>query len=470
MHCEPGAIRERVVMMELLFYLLTALPYLIAAGLGLALPMLLLGIYRHFSAGLVLICLTVVLDAVSLSQPVLRVGITLYPPDVPLMLVAGAAGMRWILREDVRRPPWAWLVLVLIFSVSLGLGLMRHGTAAGVQARGDFYAIAVASYAMSFPIAAREMRQLVIAFTSTAAALIVLTSYRWTVYYGDFRDLLPAGGSYNYDGPIRVIGANLTLLMAQVLVLGLFFGSARIGARGAQWLSLVVLAVVLALQHRSVWLALLAGVMLSLLVARAQRAPLWQQLLLSLTVACTAAAPVLINDGLSSQIRSSASTALAGSGTVDARFENWKATLEKWHADGPRAVALGRLPGSDTTRTIVTESGERREITFSAHNHYIGTLTGLGVVGLLTMLSVFGGALFGLWRLSNRSEVRSPESAVLLVLIGMQLIYYVAYGVDYMQYLVLGMAVSWVAGQRSLKVERSPAHSMSTLNGRTAPA
>jgi hypothetical protein len=442
--------------MELLFYLLTALPYLIAAGLGLALPLILLTIYSRFSAGLTLICLTAVLDACNMSQPFLRIGVTLYPPDIPMVLIAAAAGLRWLVRDDVPRRYTAWALLALVFLLALGLGLARNGTAAGVQIRPEFYAMAVATYAMSFPIAAREIRQLVIAFTSTAVALVALTCYRWVVYYGHISDLLPPGGSYNYDGPIRVIGANLTLVIANVLVLGLFFGATRLGARSAQWLSPVLLAVVLALQHRSVWLALMAGVLVSLIVAREQRAPLWQQVLLCLAIVSTATAPLLFNETLKTQLSNSASTALRGSGTVDARFENWRSTLSQWSAEGPRTIALGRLPGSNTERVVTTEAGESRRISFGAHNHYIGTLTGLGVFGLAALLWILGQTVHGLWRLSNRHDEHSPPSAVLLVLVTMQLVYYVAYGSDYMQYLVLGVALAWLAVRRNATESARP--------------
>lgn len=429
-------------------FLYWVLPFLVAAGLGLLLPLLLAVTYRSFTAGLVIACLTCLLDAAAMSQPLLRIGLTLYPGDLPMVLLGAAGLLRWLLRDDVPRRPLAWGVLALVFLAGLGLGLARHGTGAGVQARVDFYAIAMATYAMSFPIGTREVARLLRALCATALALLLLSAYRWTVYYGDIRELLPPGGTYNVDGAARVVASNFALLIAEAALVGMFFGTARLGGPAARLLAPLMFAGAVVLQHRSVWLAALAGGALSLLVARSQRAPLWQQLAVLLLVAGLALVPLVASRSISSQLESSASHALAGQGTVQARFENWRVTIEKWAGEGPRAIAFGRLPGSDTVRTVRSESGELTRIAFGVHNHYVGMLTGMGVVGLLAFLAVFAGTSRGLWRLAQRGDADAPASAVLLVLLACQAVYYVAYGVDFMQYLVLGTAVAWVGARR----------------------
>jgi hypothetical protein len=434
--------------MELIFYMFTAMPYVIAVLLGLVLPSLLLATYNHFVFGLGLVCVTLVLETLNMSQPFLRIGLTLFVPDLPMVLIGIAAVLRWLLRGDVLSRHPAWVLMALVFFIGLGLGLAQHGTAAGVQARGDYYAIAAGSYAMSFPVTTRDIRRMTTAFTAVALALIPICVYRWIVYYGDFRELLPPGGTYNVDGAIRVIGSGSALVIAQMLVVGLFFGAARLGARVAQLLSPLLLTAVLVLQHRSVWLASISGVLLSLMVARSARAPLWQQLVLTCAVLVSASAPLMLNQSLSGQLQSSASSAVTGQGTVNARFDNWRATLEQWAGDGPRAIVLGRTRGSDTRRMIETETGEMRSISFAAHNHYVSTLTGIGVLGFGALLWIIFHVVSGLWRQLSQEDEDSPTSALLFVLIGMQLVYYVAYGADYMQYLILGLGISWVAGHR----------------------
>ena len=433
--------------MEVLSLLLSLLPYAVAAGLGLALPLLILGAYNSFGVGLSLIAATAVLEAVNQSQPILRIGLMVYTPDVPMLVIGAAAGLRWLLRDDVPRRHPAWVLLALVFFAGLAIGLGRNGTTAGVQARPEYYAIAAATYAMSFPLAARQVRQLVTALTAMAVALLLLSVYRWVVYYTPIPELLPPGGVYNVDGASRVIGSHSAMVLANVLVVGLFFASKGGLGTSARWLSPLLLSGVVVLQHRSVWLAVLMGVLLSILLARTQRAPLWQQLAILVLVATTAIAPIFFSNTLSEQVQTSISRGAAGQGTVDARFANWRSTIDLWLADGPRAIAMGREFGSDTARLIDTEKGTLR-ITFNAHNQFVSALTNLGVLGFGAMLWVFSYVSVGLWRLCAKADEDSPVSALLLVLIGMQLIYYVAYTVDYTQYLVLGVAVAWVAGHQ----------------------
>jgi hypothetical protein len=440
--------------MEYFFYLVGLLPYAVAAVLGLALPLVLLATYNYFLAGLILVAATLVLEAMNLLQPILRIGITLYVPDLPMVMLGVAAGLRWMLRKDVPRRHMAWVLLALVFFVDLAIGLARHGTTAGVQGRGDFYAIAAATYGMSFPIGQRQVRQLVQVCSVAALALVLVCVYRWIVYYAPIPDLLPPGGVYSRDGAIRVIGANLALLIADMAVVGLFFLRGERATGLARWLSPVLLATVLVLQHRSVWLAGIAGVLLCLLLARAERVPLWQQVAVTILVAATAAAPIFLSDTISQQVQSSATRAIAGEGTVDARFSNWRSTIEQWLGDGARAIVVGRELGSDTTRLIESESGTVR-INFNSHNHYIDVLTNLGLLGFFGTSVILLYAAGGLIRQCRKRDEDSPYSALLLVVLGMQLTFFVAYTVDYLQYLILGVTVAWVAGHAA--AERKPA-------------
>ena len=431
--------------MDALVYLVTALPFLMAIVLALALSLFLLAAYYRFAFGFAVLCIVFWLDAASLSQPVLRLGAHLYVPDLPMVLLGFVALLRWLWRDDLPRRHAAWVLLALVFFAGLGTGLVRHGTTAGVQARPDFYAIAAATYTMSFPIGARQARQVAQALTALAVSLLALCIYRWIVYYGPLPDLLPPGGTYNIDGPARVVGSNSALVIAQALLLGLFFGAVRLGVAAARWLSPLLLACTLVLQHRSVWLAAIAGVLLSLLLARAQRAPLWQQLMLASAVAFTAAAPVVFNQALSDQVQSSATRALTGQGTVQARVANWRATLEQWTGEGPRSIALGRLPGSDAVRSVTTASGSTLRIAHDPHNYYVRALTSYGVLGATALAWTVVWVIGGLSRRARADGEDAPVSAALLVLLGMQWVYYIAYTVDYLQFALLGVALAWVA-------------------------
>ena len=440
-------------MMELLAWLMFAVPFIIAGAVGLALPLLAVLSYRRLAWGLGLMTAAMLADVLVLSAPVMRIGLTLFVADVPMVLLATMAALRWLLRDDVPRRDGAWLLLVAVFALGLVIGLLRHGTAAGVAARGDFYALAAASYTMSFAIGQREMAALYRSITVAAGLLLLLTLYRWLVVYLPIKDLLPPPGIYNNDGEIRVVWASAALMMAEVAVLGLFHGRPRSGLALARWLAVPLMACVVVLQHRSVWLAAVAGVLVAVLLAGRQRASRFQQTGLVILLAAASVLPLMVSDRLASQLGGSVQAALAGQGTVHARLENWRASLQNWAGHGALALAIGDEPGADKARTVETEEGELRKISYSTHNHYVALLTGSGVIGLAAYLWVVLRALRGLLR-GDRVDSKvaldadhAPDpGAVLLVLVAMQLVYFVSYGSDFLQFAFFGMALAWVAG------------------------
>lgn len=433
--------------LELLGLAAMATPYMVAVLLGVAVPLLVLMACRSAGAGLALIGVAWAAELATMSQPVLHVAVFLHVADVLLVLVAAAAALRWLLPSGVPSRHPAWIVTVLLLVVGIAWGLAVHGRAAGVQSRPDFYAVAAASCAMSFHPQAQPLRLLVRLLLVLAAYTLLLTAWRWTVTLIPLHDLLPPGGTYNVDGPLRVVPSNAALLLAQLLVLALFFGGG--GLTLARWLSPLLLAAVLVLQHRSVWLAAIVGVLVGAMAARSRRVPRWQQALLALAVVAVTALALGTSDRLTDQLRTSAQRALAGRDTVADRFQNWRATLRQWVNDGPVAIAVGRIRGADARRGVEDESGRERIIEYQAHNHYVNTLAGSGVIGLAAYAWWMAWIVGGLMRALRTDDAGDRRvAAALLVLLAMQITYYIAYGVEFVQYALAGLAMAWVAAWR----------------------
>ncbi len=434
-------------MIELLFTLVSLYPYAVAVLLGLGVPLLCVTSYSRFGVGLVVITAAFALDVMTQSAPVLRLGLTLYVADLPMLLIGAVAAVRWALRPDVplRHPGWG--LYLLVFFGGLGLGLALHGTAAGVQARGDFYAVAAATYAMTFPIGKAQLRQVMAALAWLATCLMLLCVYRWTVYYGDIRELLPDAGTYNFDGAIRVIGSSAALALGQALLVGTFFSRLAPGALALRAMALPLLSVVMALQHRSVWLASLVGVGMGLIFARARESTRLRQLSMVAILALCSLVLLIFGGQIAGDIQSSAIRAIEGQGTVSARFENWRVTLEDWRNAGTRAIISGREYGSDTKRLVSNAAGERIYIGYGAHSNYVSVLTGTGVLGAAGLAWAYAAALARLYRLYRRDGDHALEAAALLVLIAMQLAYFVAYSNDFLQSLLLGVGLALGATQ-----------------------
>lgn len=435
--------------MSAITYAMIAWPFVAALLLGVGVPLVMLAAYRHLGAGLAVIGLAWAAEILTMSRPVLYVGMFVHVADLLLVLLALVAAARWLLRPDVPQRYLAWVVVVAVFGVGLVWGLVQHGRAAGVEARPDFYAIAAASYVMSFPLQSDRWRSAVRLLWALAIVTLLVCSYRWIVFYTPIPELLPRAGSYNVGSDIRVVPANAALLLAQLLLLGVFFGGGREAVLHAARLTApVLLALVLVLQHRSVWLASIVGVLAGLMLARAQQAPRWQQVLLALALISVTLLPLVSSSFLAEQLSSSAKRALAGRDTVADRFENWRATLRQWAGDGPVAIAVGRVRGADARRVVSDDDGGDRVIEYQAHNHYVSTLSQGGVIGLAAYLWLLLSLLRALIRAVRRADEHARTAALWLLLLAMQLAYFVAYGIEFVQYTLLGLALAWVAGLR----------------------
>jgi O-antigen ligase len=235
--------------------------------------------------------------------------------------------------------------------------------------------------------------------------------------------------------------------MAQILILGLFFpGSAR-GARAVRWLAPLLFAAVVALQHRSVWIATLVGIASALGASRSALESRLRQFAALVLVITLAALPLAFSErlsGLTGEIGHSAATALAGQRTVHSRLQDWRQTIREWSQAGPKVVVMGYGFGRDTTRSITTDLGERRSVQFSAHNHYVALLTELGILGLGLFLLLVAPAMVALYR-SCATSGDGVLAPALLTLMTMQLAYYVPYGTNYLQHALLGVALAFLA-------------------------
>ncbi len=437
-----------------LYILFQALPFVVMLGLGLLLPILLVLCYSRYGFGLAIIAGMFVIDAMLLHGGGFHLGINLFYTDFALVLIGMAAGLRLLFAPDFPRRHWAWLVFCAMICLSLALGLASYGTAAGVSVRGYFYFMVTGLYGMSFPMDQRRVRFTLNALVAVAGLLLLLTAYRWVVYYTPITALLPEGGVYNVDGAIRVIKSNEALVLGQVLVGGLFFAAAARGLHVAQWLSPLLLGVVLALQHRSVWLAMLVGGLTRFLVVRTKQSSAVSQLLLVAAIVGATSIPMVFSDklsGLTQQVQHSAERALQGHDTTHERFGNWKALIELWYQGGAKSIVIGQSFGADSSRYVEDEKGASRKISYVAHNLFVQTLYNTGLVGLAAMLVAFAYVIRGLYRL-NRDGVGGTETQILLVLILMQMAYYVPYGEDYLQGLLFGVALSYVAVRSPRKV------------------
>lgn len=431
--------------MTALMLIVAALPYLVAILLGLAIPLMAVLAFRSIGVGLALVIGVYALDSSILGSPGLNLGIHLYLPDLPLVLIALVAVARWLILREARQVGWAFGVLAAVVSINLLHGLVSLGTTAGVAVRPSFYALVSMLYVATFPFTVDRIRLLQRALLWCATAFVVLAVYRLVVTALDIRELLPLGGSFQPPGSSiwRVIYSDETLILGQAALTLWFFRSGVNPA--ARLYALVLLALIIGLQHRSVWLATLVGAFLVLFGQAKDRSRWFNGLAFAVVVAAIAVGVSQggAERGIGSDIARSATDALQGRGTSRERLVSWAQLVENWATAGPRSLALG-VPFGTVLERYNTEAGAGRRITYQPHNYYVEVLVTQGLIGFAAFLALCWRAVGATWRARTHPEF-GAWSSWLLVMLVTQLTYYLTYGIGYVPALALGAGLALAA-------------------------
>lgn len=435
-------------------YSIAFLPMLI---LGVAIPLLVFLGYKRFSIGMSVIFLAFIVDAVSMTHlPAFSIGILLYWNDIFLGFACLIAILRFVFAEDFPQRNRYWLIFCGVLSLSLFIGMISYGSNAGVIARPYFYFASAGLYGMSFPMSEQGLKTLYRYLTILASILVIMTIARWIVYYVPVTELLPDSGTFNVDGAIRVIPSYEALVLAEIFVMGLFFSKLTPSFKFARILLPILLICVLVLQHRSVWLATLIGILSSLFLANNEKGSSFSQLALLVVMVAIISLPMLLSDklsGVSDQLTSSADRALSGADTTGERLDSWNELIKKWAGGGVKSIFIGQSFGGDTSRYVKTKTGLRK-ITYQAHNMYVQTLVNTGIIGLGAFLATLVFIIKRLYRIGNTKTPYAFYARSLLVLLLMQVTYYVPYGTDYLQCLIMGVALAYVINVDNLLIKK----------------
>lgn len=428
--------------------LASASAVMVALLAGLALPIAVVLTYSRFGVGVSIVVLAFIIDTITLGDVALDVGLKLYYPDIFLLILAVAAVIRFIVPNDRPAASASWFIFCMVFLFSTLTGLISYGSSAGVDARPYFYLAATGLYGMGFNIEKEKLDILFKGMYLTTIFLIGLAFYRWAVYFIPIPNLLPPGGTYNIDGAIRVIYSHHVLLIAQITILVIFYSYLSKVFSVSNLLSPLLVGMVLVLQHRSVWLAAIVGTFFHLILGRDKQQSKQRKgtLIYMLVVLLIAGGSTQFSDslqGISKQVKSGATTALAADGSVGERLQSWQELLKIWVNAGPRSVLMGQSFGADNTRYVTNEHGESIKIDYTAHNFYVQTLFNMGLIGLLAYLLVVAYALYGLKAIRANSSHKNLADAMIVIIIT-QLVYYIPYGSDYFQGLIFGVIVAFV--------------------------
>lgn len=329
----------------------------------------------------------------------------------------------------------AGIFVLVLWSLFRGIGDYGVATAMN-EARGSLGVYLTALYFATAPTTDRVRQRVGRAWLTYAMFLVVLAMERWLAVLGP----LPTNDSWFIPGQyggLRVLWSDEAFVLGQTFVLllpGVMRGTLT---RTGRLMAVAALGTVLLTQHRSVWAATLVGIAVILLL-EGNIGRKWARRL----ILATGIAAVLLLTLFSGPLleRSVSSSDAASGETFEWRMEGWTAL---YRDSGPQSLAevvVGRPYGAGWERYLPS-LGYSTDVV--PHNYYIEQDLRVGLAGLALMLTVY---IWVMRRLA-RSSATGPQDGlfsdrVLLVLLAMQLLYFIPYWPAPEQALLLGFAVA----------------------------
>jgi hypothetical protein len=394
---------------------------------------------------LLMLVLELDLEDLSINLSSVRIG----PSDLLVVVLLTAAIAR-LLRSERLTPAQR---LLLLFGVLVVWSIVRGAGTFGIpptvnEARKFLVFLASAIYFSTAELRPGLLDRIARLWLGTAVALCLLTLLRWTLDL----DVL-ADGAYEGGGSLRVIPAVGALFIAQAALMAFPMVTDR-SRPVLRWLAPVLLAFVVLLQHRTVWVIAAAGVIYLLYRERAMAGQILT--VLAVVVALLAGLVFTVFAERDDEIGDQLSRSVQATNTFEWRVDGWIALVAQGGPEGPAEVLTGQAFGGGWARTL--PGGNVVEV--SPHSFYVEPYLRVGLVGLVALLLLYVIAL-------RRTAARPPDGGeagdepsllranVLHTVIAVQLLYFITYSPNSVQALLLGLGLAVPAAQYQVtKAER----------------
>lgn len=371
--------------------------------------------------------------------------VSIYDHDLVFALI-GVAALARLLRK--RSFTWAQRLLLLVAALagfSLLRGLMSFGVETAVNESRNWIFLLLAALYFTTVVSGEVLDRVFKVIVWGAAALAAIAVMRWTV--------LALGGPTAFLGVragsgVRVLHAEMTLIILQGFLI-LAVAWRRLSPR-MRWLPAVLLAAVILMQHRTVWVSLLVG--LAVLVYRDRE--LARRAVVLLPAILAAAAIVVIS--VFGRPVDEVATSATSTDTFEWRLLGWQELVLEEGPDGPTEVLFGKGFGSGWEREVANLVREE-----SPHSIYVESALRLGVFGTLALLAVILGPMIVLWRQpwvrprQDRYGAPLLSNATLIVLLASNAAFGVTYFPSPTAGVILGVAASLVSHRISADSSRA---------------
>jgi len=449
-------------MLELLGYLFVSIPFIGAMVLGVLLPLLGLNVARKPSVGLFLFSMAVLQVMLLPGLPGLPLGVSLYFGDLVTVCLLFGGIFRFSAVKDAPRLPVSIFPFAFFLFVSFVLGVGAYKTLSGVAFRPYFWCLASAFYFGSFRFKDELLTPALKCFVYLGGAMALVAIFRWSGVLPSGGELLGASAdSLDNLGRTRVIDSAATLMLSQLAF------ALLVCAPYTRMYSLFKVAMpllfgmVLVLQHRSVWVAALAGFVVWFIFSKTKKKINGGSVVL-IIVALGVLVSIAMMTGAGSevggQIANSAERAYKGEDTAQARLDTWAYVWDRYKTGGPKAWLTGFPFGTSMERVVATSNGGTQVVGFQAHNFFMQVLFNTGILGLLSAVTFLGVPVIMLYRRLKESGGEWFYVFPLVLLIE-QLAYFIFYNMTIGNALMFGLVLSSCYEGAKVSKDRSNTYS-----------
>lgn len=372
----------------------------------------------------------------AMPSPVIA-GFTVTPADTLFGLIAVAAVLRLLRARRLGTGHYALVALATLVVLSLVRGIAMFGLPAAINESRTFlyfvFGCLYFSLADPTPVLRRAAGRW---WLYAATGLIGVVLLRWAVLVGG----LPTSGIFGRveeAGGIRVIDNPAALQIAWVLfMLVPLQMTGRLTLRWHRWLGGLSVVTLLLLNHRTIWIALLAGV-----VVVAVREPrIGRRVAGGLAVMAVAASFAIT--GLQNVEDSPLPQDPLSTETLLWRYEGWVGLIY----DGalkPVDVLVGRPLGSGYSREVF---GYTVDVT--PHNWYLQVYLRTGLFGLAAFVLAGASALRTLWHRPDDDPEWLFSNLALVVGLIMQGVYFLTWSPSLAHGLPIGLVIALATDPR----------------------
>ena len=369
----------------------------------------------------------------------LQIGINIYPEDLVCTVVFLAATVRYLM--NFKFLEWKRFLavsgMILIF-VEFVRGAVEVGIKpAGEETRVAYYQFAVLLYVLSFEISDDEWKEILTSLRWMTLGIMVIAICRWGMIGTGLANsgMFAVPGDESAGGGLRVVPSICALVVAESFLIESFYLNRRRQTRWSKITPLVLIVSVVLLQHRTLWVGLMAPIFWLGLKDKNFR-----RYSIVIVAATGVGLLIILTTNIAPALREALTVSATSDGTMLWRINSWQGTISNWQ----NSDAISHIFGIPFGVPIPRVMSDGTIVDMSSHDYLVDTLARLGAAGVVLSVAILGGTFWQSIKLTY-SNYRGKENPGRIMVALMILIfgYCVTYGPDYYQMALIGSMLAY---------------------------